>query len=151
MISSVLIHGMPSPPSIDLNSIQHTHRGVGRTIPKILAFTSESEEKAFLLQHEADPALNVTTDSFARAYARVSLLASLVREHSGDTASYVGTAFVARDMLSIVRAHGREKLQYWGLSYGSTLGVTFAAMFPDKIERLVVDGVLDPYNYYEGK
>ncbi|KAF9552230.1 hypothetical protein CPC08DRAFT_296555 [Agrocybe pediades] len=52
-------------------------------------------------------------------------------------------------MLRIVEAHGRSKIQYWGFSYGSVLGATFAAMFPDKIERLIVDGVIDAENYYE--
>jgi len=42
---------------------------------------------------------------------------------------------------------GREKLQYWGFSYGTYLGNTFAAMFPDRVHRVVVDGVVDAYNY----
>ncbi|KAI7155612.1 hypothetical protein KC349_g6831 [Hortaea werneckii] len=42
---------------------------------------------------------------------------------------------------------GRERLQYWGFSYGTYLGNTFAAMFPDRVERIVVDGVVDAENY----
>ena len=42
---------------------------------------------------------------------------------------------------------GEEKIQYWGFSYGTYLGLTYAAMFPDKIHRLVVDGVVDAYDY----
>ncbi|PPR02712.1 hypothetical protein CVT24_002114 [Panaeolus cyanescens] len=52
-------------------------------------------------------------------------------------------------MLSIFRAHGREKLQYRGLSYGTILGSTLAAMFPDKVERLIIDRVYDAYDYYD--
>jgi pimeloyl-ACP methyl ester carboxylesterase len=45
---------------------------------------------------------------------------------------------------------GEEKIQYYGLSYGSYLGGTFAAMFPDRVERLAVDGVVEYENYRSG-
>lgn len=45
---------------------------------------------------------------------------------------------------------GEEKLQYWGMSYGTTVGSTFAAMHPDKVRRLVLDGNMDPADHYAG-
>ncbi|KAF2500930.1 proteinase [Lophium mytilinum] len=45
---------------------------------------------------------------------------------------------------------GIEKLQYWGFSYGTLLGATFAAMYPDKVHRVVLDGVVDADSYYYG-
>ncbi|KAJ7441123.1 hypothetical protein FB451DRAFT_1299085 [Mycena latifolia] len=33
-------------------------------------------------------------------------------------------------MLRIVQAHGLDKLQYWGFSYGTVLGPTYASIFP---------------------
>ena len=35
-------------------------------------------------------------------------------------------------------------------SYGSVLGQYFAAMYPDKVGRLAIDGVYDGYNYRAG-
>ncbi|KAJ7123714.1 hypothetical protein C8R44DRAFT_735345 [Mycena epipterygia] len=58
---------------------------------------------------------------------------------------------VVRDMLRITQKFGFEKLQYYGLSldvrvilkYGSILGATFAALFPDKVEHILIDGAPD--------
>ncbi|KAI1312808.1 Alpha/Beta hydrolase protein [Xylaria venustula] len=41
------------------------------------------------------------------------------------------------------------KLVYWGFSYGTFLGTTFASMFPDKVGRLVLDGVVHADHYVE--
>lgn len=43
----------------------------------------------------------------------------------------------------------KGKLVYLGLSYGTLLGATFAAMFPDRVGRLVLDGVVDADHYVE--
>jgi pimeloyl-ACP methyl ester carboxylesterase len=57
---------------------------------------------------------------------------------------HLSTASHARDMLEISTRAGYPKLKYWGISYGSILGGTFAAMFPDHVERLVSDGRYAP-------
>jgi pimeloyl-ACP methyl ester carboxylesterase len=46
---------------------------------------------------------------------------------------------------------GQEKIQYWGMSYGTILGATFAAMHPDRVGRLILDGVVDPADHYAGR
>lgn len=46
---------------------------------------------------------------------------------------------------------GQEKLLFWGRSYGTILGSTFANMFPDRVERAVLDGVVDIDKYYLDK
>jgi len=45
---------------------------------------------------------------------------------------------------------GAEMVQYWGFSYGTILGATLSAMFPDRINRVVLDGVADSFDYMAG-
>lgn len=42
----------------------------------------------------------------------------------------------------------RGRLVYWGFSYGSILGATFATMFPEFVGRMVLDGVVDSDEWY---
>ena len=41
-------------------------------------------------------------------------------------------------------------LRFYGFSYGSLLGETVAAMYPDRMDKIVLDGVMNPRNYYRG-
>ncbi|GLI79925.1 hypothetical protein PoHVEF18_008273 [Penicillium ochrochloron] len=59
---------------------------------------------------------------------------------------------VSRAILRRTQWHvDREPLLYWGRSYGTLLGATFAALYPDRIARAVLDGVVNMNRYYEGR
>ncbi|KAJ6484076.1 TAP-like protein-domain-containing protein [Mycena sanguinolenta] len=95
------------------------------------------------------PSLNTSADVIPTQRARYQLLGMLAKmQDSGNILQHITTDNVARDMLSITEAFGYEKLQYWGVSYGSVLGATFASMFPDKVGRLIIDGVMDGQSWY---
>ncbi|MEV8230118.1 alpha/beta hydrolase [Streptomyces sp. NPDC079167] len=63
---------------------------------------------------------------------------------SPEVLPHVGTVNAARDMDAIRRALGDEKLSYFGVSYGTELGGTYAHLFPEYVGRLVLDAVVDP-------
>ena len=57
---------------------------------------------------------------------------------------YVGTNNSARDMNAIREALGEATISYFGFSYGSELGATWATLFPDTVRAAVLDGAADP-------
>jgi pimeloyl-ACP methyl ester carboxylesterase len=72
-------------------------------------------------------------------------------KRSGKILPYVSTNATARDMDMIRAALGEEKITYFGFSYGSELGATWATMFPSTVRAAVLDGAADPTaNYIEG-
>jgi pimeloyl-ACP methyl ester carboxylesterase len=66
------------------------------------------------------------------------------RERSGDLAAHVSTAEAARDIDILRAALGQEQLAYFGASYGTYLGATYADQFPERVGRMVLDGAVDP-------
>ncbi len=64
---------------------------------------------------------------------------------------HMATADVARDLDLLRRAVGDRGLTYWGISYGSILGATYANLFPHKVRALALDGVADPVAWYTGR
>jgi len=63
---------------------------------------------------------------------------------NGEMLKYISTEATARDMDSIRRALGEEKITYFGFSYGSELGATWVTLFPDTVRAAVFDGASDP-------
>ena len=63
---------------------------------------------------------------------------------SEEFLEFVGTNNTARDMDTIRRALGEDEISYFGFSYGSELGGTWATLFPDTVRAAVLDGAADP-------
>lgn len=123
-------------------------RAVGETTPVLSVFKDPQEA----LELYATFPLNAedSVSSLGRAYAISQIVANLVDDRAKLVAESVSTPAVAMDMLQIARALGQDKVNYWGISYGSILGATFAAMFPDNVGRFIIDGVSDAYEWYYG-
>jgi len=62
----------------------------------------------------------------------------------GDELGNFNTTYTALDMDRLREALGDEQLTYLGYSYGTTLGSTYAELFPDRVRALVLDGAVDP-------
>ncbi|ESK91321.1 alpha beta hydrolase fold family [Moniliophthora roreri MCA 2997] len=121
-------------------------RGVARSTPRVSFYETRAERE--LWSRSAVRELNFSSDTVASSWARTTITGQLAGERAMDVLPHIQTDHTARDMFTITEAHGREKIQYWGFSYGTVLGSTFAAIFPDKIHRLIIDGVVDVQNDY---
>ena len=64
------------------------------------------------------------------------------KANSPEIAPYVDTLSAARDMDILRAVLGDEKLNYLGKSYGTFLGAQYADLFPERVGRIVLDGVL---------
>ncbi|KAK0546434.1 hypothetical protein OC846_005278 [Tilletia horrida] len=69
---------------------------------------------------------------------------SACEEQHGDLLRYLNTPFVARDM-DLIRHHlGEEELTAYGVSYGSALMQTYGVLFPERVGRVIIDGIVFP-------
>ncbi|KAI2603733.1 alpha/beta-hydrolase [Hypoxylon sp. NC1633] len=120
----------------------------GSNIP-IQCYESQTDAWNYLFNQRFG---NESDVQLARQWAWAYTLADTCLKTQNRTGSLISSAFVARDMMQIVDALGEDgMLRYWGFSYGTTLGATTAAMFPDRVERMILDGVQNPHEYYHAQ
>ncbi|MCD7444623.1 alpha/beta hydrolase [Streptomyces lincolnensis] len=105
-------------------------RGVGRSSPVSCGDASTDLDEDTDLQ--ADP---------HAVLRQVRRAADICAEHSGPVLPHIGTVNASRDLDVMRQALGDKKLNYLGFSYGTRLGAVYAAQFPERVGRLVLDGV----------
>lgn len=74
--------------------------------------------------------------------------------HAHDSTMYASTSAVAQDKLQFIETlygSSDRKLWYYGTSYGTVLGLTFATLYPDRVGRMLLDWVVDLEDYYSGQ
>ena len=65
-------------------------------------------------------------------------------QKTGPSVAYFNTQQTARDMDLIRQLLGQQYLNFLGFSYGTELGATYAALFPQNVGKFVLDGAVDP-------
>ena len=135
---SSLVDGAGDKLRDSLDVVGFDPRGVGRSAP--VDCLDDADMDTFLA---AD--FDTSTDEgTAQAQAAYAAFGAACLERTGPVLAHVDTISAARDM-DVLRAALREPtLTYLGISYGTQLGATYAALFPDRAGRLVLDGALDP-------
>ncbi|KAF2089533.1 hypothetical protein K490DRAFT_37600 [Saccharata proteae CBS 121410] len=155
-------------------------RGVNITEPKVLCFPDDLSREDWSIASSAwgYPENNSSfAMAWARAEAAAETCGDrLLRQDVEGVGRYINTPVVATDMVEIVERlgewrenearsllggnktipsslawnRGKEQLLYWGISYGTLLGATFSAMYPDRVGRVALDGVVEAERWYNG-
>ncbi len=62
----------------------------------------------------------------------------------GSRRAFYTTRDSVEDLEAVRQAIGVEKIAIFGVSYGTKLALAYAARYPDRVERLVLDSVVEP-------
>lgn len=121
-------------------------RGIGGSTPvQCYETTQQSAEASVLLKTAPnDPGQLLERVTAARDFA------TRCAQRNGDLLDHLSTANVARDLDLLRQAVGDRQLSYDGISYGTYLGTTYAAMFPGNVRAMVLDGNFDAPAYRAG-
>lgn len=87
-------------------------------------------------------------DPVAEALATGAALGADCVAEDPELVAAMGTANVARDLDLARDALGLPRLDFLGYSYGTRIGAVYAALFPDRVGRFVLDGAVDPAQSY---
>ncbi|MFF5259311.1 alpha/beta fold hydrolase [Actinomadura viridis] len=85
-----------------------------------------------------------------RWLSRSKKYADLCAQKFGWMLPHMRTTSSARDLDSIRKALGAQQISYYGFSYGTYLGATYASLFPKNIKRMVWDGNVDSREVWYG-
>ncbi|GAB3062701.1 alpha/beta hydrolase [Intrasporangium mesophilum] len=113
-------------------------RGVGRSDP--IDCLGDRQLDAFL-------GADATPDSPSEEQTLLSeakAMADGCEANNPDLVKHLSTEDAARDMDVLRAAVGDSQLNYLGKSYGTFLGSTYAGLFPERVGRMVLDGVVPP-------
>jgi pimeloyl-ACP methyl ester carboxylesterase len=141
------------------NIIGFDPRGVGESGPSLDCFPDAAAAKAQLQASFGRPIDSQDPNSLSQEFAKAGAYGDWCsRVHKDGDAKYANTPANAADMLNYVEQaavlSGQEKedakLWYYGLSYGTALGATFASLFPERVGKMILDGVVDSEMYYRG-
>ena len=117
----------------DLTLIGVDSRGTGGST-SVLCPVAESDENA-----EAD-----VTEALALANAQQTAKQNQAcADLDPDFIAQLTTQNIARDLDRVREGIGADKVSYFGVSWGTELGIEYLNAFPDRVDRMLLDSVMD--------
>jgi pimeloyl-ACP methyl ester carboxylesterase len=121
-------------------------RGVGASA-KIHCFTDPAQLEVL---QRALGTFPLTRAAEQQQIADTRTVTDLCEQNAGELANHLSTGTIARDLDRLRAAFGEPKLRYYGKSYGTYLGETYANLFPGRVGSLALDAVDDPVHWSTG-
>lgn len=122
----------------NISGIGFDPRGVGQSEPVRCVTGEEFDESREEVFDSSTP------EGWQESIKETEQLGEQCLERSGQIVGFVDTASAAKDMDIIRAALGEPQLDYFGISYGTKLGATYAELFPQNVGKFVLDSVLAP-------
>lgn len=141
------------------NIVSFDPRGVNNSDLSLDCFSGNKEARIAFSRLHSTGVTNVSSTSLEEQYYSSSIYGEWCNDavkNNSPHGYFVTTPAVARDLLTFVEAEAEiigqppsdAKLWGYAVSYGTVVGSTFASMFPERIGRLVLDGVMNAEQYY---
>jgi pimeloyl-ACP methyl ester carboxylesterase len=136
---SKIVYLLPESVRAQFDFVTYDPRGIGASTPAL-------EGKGCKIPKPTRPATGeVDWESvLAERQAQVARENARCFEENRDLVEHAGTVDGAHDLDALRAAVGDDKITYWGISYGSMLGSTYAQLFPDRVRAMVFDGNMNP-------
>lgn len=133
-------------------------RGVGNTLPPLSCFPDLLSSYLWKEAVQAEGLVDSSEHAEDYVWSRMQAIGTACTETEkggADIGPYMNTWSTAHDLRHLAQllqpgSNQNAKLQYWGYSYGTLLGITYASLFPDQVHRMVLDGVVDALGWYSG-
>ncbi|MER7755572.1 alpha/beta hydrolase [Kitasatospora sp. NPDC097643] len=113
--------------------VSFDQRGVGQSTHAVCQTQEEFQEFLAGDYRDQSPA------AIDRMIANAQKLAASCQERSGDLLPYLTTEQTVHDMDLFRALLGEEKIAYYGGSYATMVGAYYGTLFPQRVERMVLD------------
>ncbi|MDT0270053.1 alpha/beta hydrolase [Streptomyces sp. DSM 44915] len=117
-------------------------RGVGHSTPVTCEMTEDQQRRGAFA-----PYAHTEADVAAEAPHARELAAQCADSATDWLLPHTTTANTARDLDRVRAALGEPRISYLGYSYGTQLGATYATLFPERGDRMVLDSALGADGY----
>ena len=125
----------------NFNMVGFDPRGVGSSEPTVECLSPKDTDR--FLYGTADYELGSAADLKDTRDQLAKFVAACLN-NTGPNLAFIDTVSAAKDLDVIRAVFGDAQINYLGFSYGTQLGATYAALFPQRVGRMVLDGAINP-------